>query len=102
MEYFVDKKMVGEMRDGIFRKIVNPKIHKMRVLDAYGIESNVIEQIKDTCKEIRIKEKGTGTVYRISFKEFMERSFEKNYSTPQRFLRIKDWITNDNTMSLFQ
>lgn len=79
-----------DLDTGIFRKVVNSRKHKMKMFDAYGIESNVVEQLDALgTKEIRIKEDDTGRVLHASYATFKEKGFEKNFQTPQVFLQLK-------------
>lgn len=89
-EFIVNGKRYGWIDQGIFRKRVNSKRHKMRVLDAYGVDEGIVKALDlSDITEIRIKEDDTGDVYSISYEKFKENRFIKNFQTPQYFIQMK-------------
>ena len=83
-------KKYGWITDGVFKKRVNSTKHKMRNLNAYGIEKTVVDEL-DTMgiTEIRIKEEDTGTVLSTTYENFILHRFLKDFQTPQYFLCLK-------------
>lgn len=83
-------KKYGWITDGVFKKRVDSKKHKMKILDAYGIEKSVVDELDAMdIKEIRIKEEDTGTVFITSYENFISHRFLKDFQTPQYFLCLK-------------
>lgn len=89
-EFIVKGKRYGWIDNGVFKKRVTSTKHKMRVLDAYGIEGKIVKEL-DLLEltEIRIKEDDTGNVYSVSYEKFKENRFLKNFQTPQYFIQMK-------------
>lgn len=89
---------VGEMRDGIFLKKVNPAKHFMKIYQGYGISESIFNQLKkDGCKEIRIH---TGDeLYRISFNDYVAHSIRANFDDPQIFCALKWFEAKSKTAS---
>ncbi len=90
-DYSHNRKFFGRLGDDrIFRKVVNSRKHKMKLLDGYGIEEFVVGDLLDNkCREIRIKEEDTGTILSVPMEDFMKHSVVRNYQTEQRFLSVK-------------
>lgn len=88
--------MVGELKEGIYRKVVSKKLHFMKVLNAWGIDERIVKELVDLgCREIRIRDKDTENIYSAPFNRFTEKGFVKDFASPQRFLTMKYWhITN--------
>lgn len=88
--------VIGEFREGVYRKIVDSEKHKMKVYDGYGIDEDIIDQLKageEECKEVRLKEKDTGSVYSVDFATFFDKGIRKTFEgqTAQVFLPLKYW-----------
>lgn len=89
-QFIINGKNFGWIRDGVFKKRVHSQKHKMKILDAYGIEKFVVDYLDaNPVTEIRIKEDDTGTVFSVSYEEFKEKRFLKDFQTPQYFLQMK-------------
>ena len=103
MKVFTNKKgqVTGWLNNRTYFKEVNSRIHKMRIYQAYGIDEDIVEQLKGNCDKIRLKEKDTKRIYEVPFDVFMSKSFVKNWETTQRFLPIKEWTVEDTTQKLF-
>lgn len=86
---------VGEMREGIFVKRVNPAKHFMKIYQGYGISQDIFDQLKkDGCKEIRIN---TGDdLYRIKIEDFEQHKILANFDDPQVFCALK-WFESKNS-----
>ncbi len=86
---------VGEMREGVYVKRVDPKKHFMKIYQGYGISASVFnELILDGLKEIRIN---TGDdLYRISLEDFQQHMIKANYEDAQVFCPLK-WFESKNS-----
>ena len=96
-------KLAGWLKDGIYRKKVNSKLHKMRMFGgAYGIDKNIVEElIKLNCQEIRIMEKDTKHILATSFESFLKIGIERNFDDIQIFLPVKFFgLENNNQQKL--
>lgn len=75
----------------VFYKAVSTH-SKLLVLNAYGIEKCVIEELKERgCKLIRIEEVNTGNIFEIDFDKFIEKAILRTFgnSTEQYYLPLK-------------
>ncbi|AEM73572.1 hypothetical protein [Caldicellulosiruptor acetigenus] len=75
----------------VFYKAVSTH-SKLLVLNAYGIEKCVVEELKKRgCELIRIKEVNTGNVFEIDFEKFVEKAILRTFgnSTEQYYLPLK-------------
>ena len=89
-EYIVNGKKYGWIIDSVFKKRVNSRKHKMRMLDSYGFEESLVKDLDSMgITEIRIKEDDTGNVFSVPYELFKEKRFLKNFQTPQYFLQMK-------------
>ncbi len=96
MEEFYNKKKqkVGWLKEGIYRKEVSEN-HLMKIYNGYGIDADIMSQIKDRCKEIRIKERETGTIYSTSYDNFMQNGVAGDHGdSMQYFLPLDLWTKN--------
>jgi len=93
--YNYKKQPVGELRNGIYVKRVDPKKHFMRNYQGYGISLSIFEELKkDGCNEIRIN---TGEdLYKISIEDFEAHSVKANYEDPQIFCALKWFISKSS------
>ena len=75
----------------VFYKAVSTR-SKLLVLNAYGIEKCVVEELKAKgCKLIRIEEVNTGNIFEIDFDKFVEKAILRTFgnSTEQYYLPLK-------------
>lgn len=89
-------------KDRVFRKGVNSDKHLLKIMDAFGIELDVFNDLKkENCSEIRILDTKTGTIYSAKLDVWKEHSVERNFETTQVFLSRKfmeqDTINRDKT-----
>lgn len=84
--------------DLIYRKEVDSKKHKLHIMDAYGIDKSIVDDLRnDGCTEIRIRENGT-RVLCISMEDFTEKSVLRNFDTPQLFVSVKYFTEKEKTV----
>jgi hypothetical protein len=81
--------VVGHFINKIYRKRVDSKKHRLRVMNAYGIDSGIVEELKTLeCQEIRILETDTQQVLSIPFNQFVALAVERNFEGSQKFLPV--------------
>lgn len=92
---------VGWLKDGIFRKQVDSRRHKMKIFECYGIDSKIIQDLaKNNCTEVKIKETDTGHIYASPFSLWQSEGFEKDFGDgKQTFLSMKHY-NNDKQNKL--
>lgn len=74
------QQVVGELKEGIFRKKVYGSKHLLKLMDAWGIDSSIIRHLQlEKATQVRIKDMETDTVYAISLDDFMLHSVERDY-----------------------
>jgi hypothetical protein len=96
MEYTNKKgQVVGTLKEGIFRKIVNKERHLMKIYDAWGIDYDVLLDLKAKgCTEIRVKETKENVVYTISFGDFFGKAHVSSFGDgeqafcPRQFFNV--------------
>ncbi|MBX4188185.1 MAG: hypothetical protein KW793_03575, partial [Candidatus Doudnabacteria bacterium] len=80
----------GTWKDGIYRKRVDSRKHRLRVMDAYGIDAEIVRQLVGIgTKEIRILETDKNIVLSVSFAEFMAKGVSLVLDGEQIFLPVK-------------
>lgn len=81
--------------DKSFRKVVSKKKHILKIMDAWGIEKYVFEDLKEKypCEQIRIKETEENLIYIISMEDFEKHAVERDFETPQVFVSRKFFKT---------
>lgn len=82
------KQIVGELKDGIFRKKVKRSVHHFRIFDAWGIDKKIIEKLKGDCDEIRIVDIETGNMYCTAYEVYVKHGIPRDFDTPQLFLPL--------------
>lgn len=95
--YYENGKRIGwyKPEQKIYRKTVDKNKHLLKIMDAWGIQSTVIDELKDLgCEEIRIKETQEEEVYSIGFETFMYHAVERDFGAgKQRFVSRKFFDT---------
>lgn len=61
-EFFIGRKRIGWLQDGIFRKEVQGSVHMFRMFRAWGVDYDVLRQLTDDV-QVRIRDSETGIVY---------------------------------------
>mgnify|MGYP001611760595 FL=1 len=83
---------VGDLFEGVYSKRVQSSKHFMRRMNGYAIETSILDDLsKMGCKEIRIFETESETIYSVSFQTFMDKSVAIDYVSPQRCLSIGEF-----------
>lgn len=78
--------------DKIYRKKVDSVKHKLRVANAYGIDRNIVTELRELgCIEIRILETDTKKILSCSFDDFDSISFCRDLDGEQLFLPMNYW-----------
>lgn len=94
--------IAGELRDGIYRKVVERKKHLMKMFDGYGIDKHILDILEKDCTKIRLLEKDTKKIYETTPGVFMEKGITKNFDGEQVFLSLKYWVAeNTENLTLF-
>lgn len=76
--------------DKIYRKEVDSRKHKMNIMDGYGIDKRIVDDLRnDLCTEIRIKETDLHRILHISMEDFLEHSVLRNFDGEQLFVSLK-------------
>lgn len=89
--------IVGWMKDGIFRKTVQGSIHLLKVMEAWGIDVAIVDELMaDKCTEIRIFDVEAELVYAVSFEDFCAKAVERNFVGKQLFLPKKYFTTYEH------
>lgn len=93
--YNYKKQPVGELRNDIYLKRVDPKKHFMKIYQGYGLSLAIFEELKSIgCKEIRLN---TGDdLYKIAIEDFEKHSIKANYEDPQIFCPLKWFISKSS------
>jgi hypothetical protein len=94
MEFKNNKgQFIGTHINQIFRRVVDKDRHLMRKYNAWGIQYNILEQLrKEDCLEIRIKEKVEQKIYTVGFDKFMNEAVVEDYGDGmQAFLPLDKW-----------
>lgn len=85
---------VGELKDGVYRKIVSGSKHLQKNMDAWAIDSKIVDTlIKEDAQEIRIKDSETDNVYMIPVSEFISHSVERNFGFGKQMFVSRKFFT---------
>lgn len=81
---------VGYLKNRVYRRRADSRIHKLRVMDAYGLDDKIFRELdKLGCKEIRILEVDTNRVLSVDFIEFKKLCIYREFDGKQVFLPVK-------------
>lgn len=90
-------KVIGTLEGGVFVKRASYKKHFMKIFDAWGIDSPVVQKLQGKCSEIRIKDMDSDKVWVVPFEVFLANAFEKNFGHgKQMFLSRQHWTIRAN------
>jgi hypothetical protein len=94
---YVDDRMIGYLIGNIFRSERSKEKHLFRKLNAWGLDSDVLDRLVTLDGEIRILDKDEGTIYTTTAKHFKEKGQyfhfkdEKKDHKTQLFLPLSEW-----------
>jgi hypothetical protein len=94
-----NKKLCGyySYSDKTYRKKVVREKHLMRMFNGYGIDRDIIIDLKrQGCDNIRIMEIDTGQIYEVPFEKFIKNGIEKDFEGIQIFIPAKFWTIENN------
>ena len=75
-----DGRIIGVLKNGVLTKKVYSNIHKLRIVDGYGVDKCAYETaVRNGATEIVIKEVDTGKIYRVDIKHFGEKAIEVDF-----------------------
>jgi hypothetical protein len=99
--YFNAKnQLAGELHDDVYKSIRRYKRHRLKILDAWGIDAKIVGDLEeDGCKEIRIFDQDYNKIYTVSFLTFKIYAIVRNYAGSQFFLPIKYWTVHEKLPS---
>jgi hypothetical protein len=96
MKEYRNKKgyVIGTLKDGKFRKKVVKDRHLFKIFDAWGIDSQVVEDLKkEKTEEIRILETTEDVVYSVPLEQFIEHSVEKDFGDGKQLFVSRKFFT---------
>jgi hypothetical protein len=74
-----DGRIVGVIKKNVLTKKVDSRVHKLKIVDGYGIERYLLEQAKKKgAKKIKIIEADTGKQMEADISLFEDKSVELN------------------------
>lgn len=74
-----DGRIIGILKKGILTKKVDSRIHKLRIVDGYGIDKYSLDlAVQNGARKIRIIESDTGREYEADVSYFIDKSIEVN------------------------
>ena len=93
MDYFHNNKKIGSLVDGVYRKRVKKSKHLMRMNDAWGIQYEVLQELKQKgCTEIRVLDTEDNIVYITTMDTYFSKSQVMNWGDGQQaFLPRGEW-----------
>lgn len=98
MKFYKNNKgqIVGRLpNDKKYRKEVDSRKHKLKIMDAYGIDKYIVEDLRnELCTEIRIRETDTGKILSISMEDFLEHCVTRIFDGEQMFVSVKYFTDN--------
>jgi len=66
-----DRSIIGVLKKGVLTKKVHSRVHKLRIIDGYGIDKYSYDlAVKNGAKKIKIIETDTGKVFIVGIKDF--------------------------------
>lgn len=97
MEYFYNNKRIGTLKDGVFRKRVKKSVHLMKIMDAWAIQYETLEDLDASgCEEVRILETEENRVYSVPFAKLMKEGRVEDFGDGmQVFLPRSQWTITE-------
>lgn len=93
--FFYEGKVVGQIHDGVFTKVVDKSKHFMRNLNSWGIDKEVLNQLPDDMSIVYFDPK-LDTQWQISAIEWREKGYEQDWGHGvQSFLNEKFFTKKD-------
>lgn len=86
-------KVIGNLKDGVFRKKIKGSVHIFRNYDAIGFDKDLAEN--PNIHEFRVKDIETDTIYTTTQENLLQNGIEGDFDTPQLFLPRKYWNTEN-------
>ena len=75
-----DGRIIGVLKNGVLTKKVYSNVHKLHIVDGYGIDKSAYETaVRHGATEIVIKEVDTGKIYKVDVKSFGDKAIEVNF-----------------------
>ena len=75
-----DNHIIGILKDGVLTKKVFSNVHKLRIVDGYGLDVTAYNlAVKHGAKELVIKEVDTGRTLKVDMGYFREKAIEINF-----------------------
>jgi hypothetical protein len=75
-----DGSIIGVLKKGVLTKKVDSRIHKLRIIDGYGIDKSALMiALGNGCRTIVVKETDTGKDYKIGVVEFTKNAKEFDF-----------------------
>ena len=103
MIYNYQGKMVGNLHEGVFRKVVDSRKHKMKILKAYGIQKVIFDDLKKNgCDQIQVHEADNNFTHCSTIEDW-ENAIVQNFGDGlQIFLPIKNWSLSNKQLKLIK
>jgi hypothetical protein len=103
MIYNYQGKMVGNLHEGVFRKVVDSRKHKMKILQAYGIQKVIFDDLKKNgCHQIQVYEKDKDTMHCSTIEDWSNGIVQDYGDGLQIFLPIKSWSLTSKQIKLIK
>ena len=75
-----DGAIIGVLKNGTLTKKVYSTVHKLRIVDGYGIDKHALElAFQNGATELVINEVDTGKVLRVDINRFKEKAIEVDF-----------------------
>lgn len=98
MENFYNKRgqMIGSLNENIFRKRVKKSRHLFKMLNAWGLDLDTLNQLKESgCTEVRIWETEEDKIYSTPLEKLWKEAEVMSFDGQQAFLPRSQWTITD-------
>lgn len=82
-----------DREDNVFRKQVSVKRHLLKIMDAWGIQENVIDELTDTGATIQIHEREDDKIYSISVDDFLAHAVVRDFGDGKQYFTSRKFFT---------